>query len=70
MRLRQGAVKVVALVVLILVSSGSVLVLGSGLGLGRRESRVSVSLIVALWYRCAFGMESILPAKSRSRFLF
>ena len=69
MRLRQGAVKVVALVVLILVSSGSVLVLGSGLGLGRRESRVSVSLRY-LWYRCAFGMESILPAKSRSRFLF
>lgn len=48
MRRWQGAVKVVALVVLILVSSGWVLVLGSGLGLGRLvESR----------YRC-FGMVS------------
>lgn len=60
MRLRQGAVNVVALVVLILVSSGSVLLLGSGLGLGRRESRV---LIVALFYvygRLSWSFEYVL----------
>ena len=60
MRLRQGAVKVVALVVLILVSSGSVLVLGSGSG-SVVESR-------GYRYRCViYGIECVWNGVDSSR---